>query len=311
MISIIVPVYNAEKYLDQCIQSVLAQTYTNWELLLIDDGSTDSSRAICEKYATQDSRIRIFHKENGGANSARKLGVQYACGTYTMFIDSDDTIDANGLNDVIKYIDRDPSDIIVAHTSHPFKLLDKSSYLQDLLTGDCWGSLCAKLYRTEVLVNHFRDISRDLTMGGDLMQNINLVQYVTRIVYCNSHFYNYRRNTTSVSNTFVRTWEYEKKYHNAIGEMLQNNIFNDSSLSGDEKQLIFIAWQRSRLNGVKQIVFNGFNIPNDIEFINLKRLLQSHSNELTLEEILLVYCTNITLCRFCLRVIRKIKHICS
>ena len=90
IISIIVPVYNTEKYLDQCIQSVLAQTYTNWELLLIDDGSTDSSGAICDKYAAEDNRIRVFHKENGGVSSARNLGLDNAQGEWISFVDADD-----------------------------------------------------------------------------------------------------------------------------------------------------------------------------------------------------------------------------
>lgn len=92
LISIIIPIYNTEKYLDRCIQSVLAQTYTNWELLLIDDGSTDSSGAICDKYAAQDSRILVFHKPNGGVSSARNLGLDNAKGEWVSFVDSDDWI---------------------------------------------------------------------------------------------------------------------------------------------------------------------------------------------------------------------------
>ena len=91
-ISVIVPVYNTEKYLDRCIQSILTQTYTDFELLLIDDGSTDSSGAICDKYAEQDSRVRVFHKENGGASSARNLGLDNANGEWITFCDSDDWV---------------------------------------------------------------------------------------------------------------------------------------------------------------------------------------------------------------------------
>jgi glycosyltransferase involved in cell wall biosynthesis len=92
MISIIVPVYNTEKYLDQCIQSILSQTYTDFELLLIDDGSTDSSGAICDRYAEQDSRVRVFHKPNGGVSSARNLGLDNAKGEWVTFCDSDDWV---------------------------------------------------------------------------------------------------------------------------------------------------------------------------------------------------------------------------
>ena len=92
MISVIVPVYNAEKYLDRCIQSILTQTYTDFELLLINDGSTDSSGAICDRYAEQDSRVRVFHKENGGVSSARNMGLDNAKGEWIAFVDSDDWV---------------------------------------------------------------------------------------------------------------------------------------------------------------------------------------------------------------------------
>ena len=91
-ISVIIPVYNAEKCLHRCIDSILLQTYIDFELLLIDDGSTDSSGIICDGYATQDSRIRVFHKSNGGVSSARNLGLDNALGEWVCFIDSDDEI---------------------------------------------------------------------------------------------------------------------------------------------------------------------------------------------------------------------------
>lgn len=90
MISVIVPVYNVEKYLPDCISSILRQTYTNLELLLIDDGSTDSSGRICDDFSKQDKRVRVFHKENGGVSSARNVGLKNACGEYIAFVDADD-----------------------------------------------------------------------------------------------------------------------------------------------------------------------------------------------------------------------------
>lgn len=91
-ISVIVPVYNAEKTLRQCVDSILAQEYKDFELLLIDDGSKDNSPAICDEYATKDDRVRVFHKENGGVSSARNVGLDYAQGEWITFIDSDDYI---------------------------------------------------------------------------------------------------------------------------------------------------------------------------------------------------------------------------
>ena len=96
-ISVIVPVYNVEKYLRQCLDSILAQTFTDFELLLIDDGSPDTSGTICDEYAALDSRVRVFHKENGGVSSARNLGLDNARGEYVYFIDADDKLYSEAL----------------------------------------------------------------------------------------------------------------------------------------------------------------------------------------------------------------------
>ena len=98
LISVIIPVYNTEKYLRRCIDSVLAQTYTDFELLLIDDGSKDSSGIICDEYAAQDARVKVFHKENGGVSSARNVGLDHAQGEWITFVDSDDEVKPNWLD---------------------------------------------------------------------------------------------------------------------------------------------------------------------------------------------------------------------
>ena len=93
LISVIVPVYNIKEYLDRCVRSIMNQTYQNLEILLVDDGSTDGSGELCEKLAKEDTRIRVFHKKNGGSSSARNLGIREAKGEYLGFIDSDDYIE--------------------------------------------------------------------------------------------------------------------------------------------------------------------------------------------------------------------------
>lgn len=97
IISIIVPVYNAEKWLNRCVDSILVQTLSDFELLLVDDGSTDNSSAICEEYAVRDSRVRVFHKNNGGVSSARNLGLENAVGEWVTFCDSDDYVSPSWL----------------------------------------------------------------------------------------------------------------------------------------------------------------------------------------------------------------------
>ena len=114
LISVIVPVYNTEKYLDECIQSILNQSFTDFELLLIDDGSTDRSGAICDQYAAKDERVRVFHTENGGVSSARNVGLDEAKGEWIAFVDSDDWVKSLFLENFIRYVD--DVDIIISYS---------------------------------------------------------------------------------------------------------------------------------------------------------------------------------------------------
>ena len=101
LVSIIIPVYNVEKYLQQCVGSVLAQTYKHLEIVLIDDGSTDQSPRMCDEYAAQYENIYVFHKQNGGASTARNIGLENAKGEYIFFLDSDDWLEPNALETMI------------------------------------------------------------------------------------------------------------------------------------------------------------------------------------------------------------------
>ena len=113
LISVIVPVYKVEKYLRRCIESILAQTHKNIEMLLVDDGSPDGSGAICNEYAEKDSRVRVFHKENGGVSSARNLGLREAKGQYIGFVDADDYIDMTMYETLLNNLIKESADISV------------------------------------------------------------------------------------------------------------------------------------------------------------------------------------------------------
>ena len=110
MISIVIPIYNVEKHLEKCLDSVLNQTYKNIELILADDGSTDRSGEICDRYAAKDSRIKIIHKANGGVCSARNAAFKYVTGDYITFIDSDDYIDSNTYSEIMEYMNEKNAD---------------------------------------------------------------------------------------------------------------------------------------------------------------------------------------------------------
>lgn len=128
MISIITPVYQAEKYLENLINSIINQTYHDWELLLIDDGSTDGSAEICDCYAHKDNRIRVFHKANGGVASARNQAMDMAKGDYLAFADSDDWVEPNWLEQLYTIAKEQEADIVVSdyYEEYPQKTIMRS-----------------------------------------------------------------------------------------------------------------------------------------------------------------------------------------
>lgn len=120
-VSIIVPVYQVEKYIRQCVDSILAQTFTDFELILVDDGSKDQSGQICDEYAEMDERVKVIHKENGGLSDARNKGMDQAVGNYFMFVDSDDYIDSTMLECLYMKITKENADIAVCNFLYFFE----------------------------------------------------------------------------------------------------------------------------------------------------------------------------------------------
>lgn len=202
MISIIVPVYNSEKYLDQCIQSILAQTYTDFELLLIDDGSTDSSSAICDRYAEQDSRVRVFHKENGGVSSARNLGLDNAKGEWVTFIDSDDLVKSDYLKSMIEQAD---ADLIMSSFEFIGKIEDwdnsisdklyHKEEIKDFLERYIWGvalcgAVCKLFQKSKIGGTRFNE---KIASKEDTIFVFEYLQSVSTIRTIENYGYQYRR----------------------------------------------------------------------------------------------------------------------
>lgn len=206
-ISVIVPVYNTEKYLSKCIDSILAQTYTDFELLLIDDGSPDRSGAICDEYAKRDTRIRVFHKPNGGVSSARNMGLDNARGEWITFVDSDDTIVPNFLNVFFsnnKYYDLYIQGYCIVEKGRlakEFKLSESNATIQDILayaeTNSLFNTPVCKLFSANVIRTN--DIKFDVrTSYGE--DHLFVLDYVTHChsIYCSSavgYIYNHHNNS--------------------------------------------------------------------------------------------------------------------
>ena len=220
LISIIVPVYNVEEYLKQCLDSILEQTFSNYEVILVNDGSTDSSGLICQEYAEKDARIRYFEKENGGLSDARNYGIEQARGDYLTFVDSDDFLDASHLSILYNALVNNDADISIANYAnyqtstatfylHTFgeyyekiytseELIDDLSFLErnDLSFSTIWGSL----YKKRVF--SFLRFPKGV-IGEDVALIYKMYTQVDKIVYVHKDTYIYRENDSGISKSKI------------------------------------------------------------------------------------------------------------
>lgn len=167
LVSIIVPVYNVEDYLTECIESAIKQTYHNLEIILVDDGSTDTSGKICDMYARKDVRIKVFHKPNGGLSDARNTGIEKVTGEYIYFLDSDDMLPTSAIEKMLNICVKEDADMAIAglekfvddklpHSNEKVeeqsgKTLDKAETIRRMLLHDGFGhEACGKLYKKDI-----------------------------------------------------------------------------------------------------------------------------------------------------------------
>ncbi len=215
MISIIVPIYNAKKYLHRCINSILSQSYSCFELLLINDGSNDDSDKICEEYASKDLRVRVFHKENGGVSSARNLGLEHVKGDYVMFVDSDDYMLSNMCDLMISTLEAKNADFVICGTTEtgggfwrPQE--DKDYFIEGfkddfihLLHTELLSPPWNKIYKRSKIGN--RRFREDISFGEDLMFNIQYIETCENISFIKSSpFYHEKENEFSLVVKFNR-----------------------------------------------------------------------------------------------------------
>ncbi len=207
-ISVIVPVYNVEKYLSKCIDSILSQTYKNLEIILVDDGSPDSSPKICDKYKERDNRIKVIHKKNGGLASARNAGMDIATGKYIGFVDSDDMIAEDMYEVLLENMIKSNAEIAVCYKTDILENLqtgkgiveelNKTQALKKMVLGIEFGShACDKLFKREILVSDIR--FPEGKTYEDLYTIYQWINNSNRIVLCKSNKYYYRLNLESIT----------------------------------------------------------------------------------------------------------------
>lgn len=203
MVSVIVPVYNAEKNLEKCIMSILNQSYQKLELILINDGSKDSSGKICKKYTEHDKRIRYIERENKGASATRNEGISLALGQYIQFVDSDDYIEKNMVEALVNRIEETDADMVMCGYTEVFpdkndvrlpeidrtiEMAELGTEYPNIFEKFLLNSPCNKLYKKEKLSEKFPE---DLSLGEDLIFNLHNLENVKKISFIKESFYNY------------------------------------------------------------------------------------------------------------------------
>lgn len=291
-ISVVVPVYNGEKYLRECIDSILNQTFKNIELLLIDDGSKDSSGKICDEYAYNDRRVRVIHKDNEGINATRKRGVFEAKGEWVVFVDNDDSMPLDALDSL--YLLRDNTDIVIGFPDTPKhrKVLNLEECRRNAITAKLFPPVpWAKLYRRSLFSEEIFDFPREIDGEEDMIMNIRLLFHITRAPHlCFKKVYNFRRNTASVSHTKIASLAHEQ----AFDEARCNSI----PVEDRKKYMNEVLW--SRLNGLVSVAVATPKAITEGEHEYLKQLkkdISKYKYHTTFQDRILLYSKNIYLLR--------------
>ena len=274
-ISIIVPIYNADKYLYRCINSILAQTYKNFELLLIDDGSTDKSGDICDEFAKKDVRVRVFHKENGGVSSARNIGIYNACGEWITFVDADDWIE----NECLEFFIKNMSDLTCISFQSFYKgkkelwdtyiynaksVVDYTKELHNKeILGYCWG----KLFKAEIIQKNNIKFNEHIRFREDELFVLEYLAYISQITYINNKCYNYNRPNWSKYDNY---YDYETRLLLYKG---YKSLFPSSNSITDKYLLDLVGYIINQYN-INIVNYKTFNEVQKISKHDIGRLKQ-------------------------------------
>ena len=234
-ISIIVPIYKIERYLRQCIDSILTQTFTDYELLLIDDGSPDGCPAICDKYAEKDERIRVIHKPNGGLTSARNEGVENTKGEWIMHIDGDDWVEPTYIEELYNAAINNDADIAICGfrfafedgtyiEEHPTVWDNNKSDSVNRYIASVWTTAWGSIHKSSIYKDKGVRSPKNITFCEDFHLMIRLIFFANKVVSIDRPLYFYRQQQSSIvhSTSFEKIQRDELTTYKEISEFLYN-----------------------------------------------------------------------------------------
>lgn len=205
-VSIIIPVYNASNKLNRCVDSVLKQSFSNIEVILVDDGSKDDSLSLCESIAQSDERVRVYHQENAGVSAARNLGIRKATGNWLMFVDSDDWVVPTAVAQMVELVEKDDSPMGVCSLCSDYLknsitvVLDDeklpisrifAKYPQDSRLGMVLCTVCNKIFRREIISAHGIQFEQGICFGEDFIFNMRFFQHIQSVRTTSALLYHY------------------------------------------------------------------------------------------------------------------------
>lgn len=215
MLSLIIPIYNASSYLAFSLESLLSQPFQDFELILVDDGSTDASPSICDEYAAKDERIRVLHEPHSGVANSRQVGLEAAKGMYILYVDADDQVDPCMIADMYQEAVTQKADMVICdyreltydgevYRKQEPTALSGEAIMEDILSGKLYGALWNKMMRREWLQQTKASFPQGLTMREDLIFLSQCLPYASKIVYIPKAYYGYeRRNASALTSHYV------------------------------------------------------------------------------------------------------------
>lgn len=270
-LSVIVPIYNMEKLMRKCLDSILAQTFTDFECLLIDDGSTDGSPAICDKYAQKDARIKVYHKPNGGLSDARNYGLAHALGEYTIFFDPDDWVDEDCLKDMFAKAIETDADMVMCdlfyndpHRQSYCKQepsgLHHHDVLTDLITGKVFGFTVTKLIRRSLYMKYDLQYPKGMYGSEDTYTMCALLKNDFKIAYLPKAYYHYMHygNETQSRKYDNETYQIDIKLRDSFSKLLEDTLYRDLSWQYMSSYIIYRAFMYGKNTFTNQTFLQNF-----------------------------------------------------